>query len=182
MCGNIDTRHQHHKTTWPTVSWNLYVNNTDCKIYLNSLVKDSQNYVLHSDMCIFFTFYPFQCFLDYYLQLEDDVISPPNFLSAIDQFIKQQTKKWVTLQFSELGFIAKLYHTSDLNRFTRFLVDFYAQRPVDYLLTDFARLLDMKDMPLRKPTLFQHMGQYSSLVLSKSQKMSKFIDKYFKNG
>ncbi len=108
-------------------------------------------------------------------------MSAPNFLPAIDQFIKQQKKKWVTLQFSELGFIAKLYHTSDLDRFAHFLVEFYAERPVDFLLADFTRLLGAKDMPLRKPTLFQHMGQYSSLVLSKNQKMNKQKDKYFKN-
>lgn len=44
---------------------------------------------------------------DYYLHLEDDVISAPNFFAGIKSFIKQQKEAWVNLEFSTLGFIGK---------------------------------------------------------------------------
>jgi len=47
---------------------------------------------------------------EYYLQLEDDVLCAPGYVSDIRQFIeKHQRTVWAMLEFSELGFIGKLF-------------------------------------------------------------------------
>ncbi len=55
-----------------------------------------------------FMFWHGRTLSEYYIQIEDDVVCAPNFLSAIRDFIKSQKKKWITLEFSTLGFIGKL--------------------------------------------------------------------------
>ena len=51
----------------------------------------------------------------YYLNLEDDVISRPRFVTDIFRFISKSNRlienKWLMLEFSELGFIGKLFRT-----------------------------------------------------------------------
>ena len=47
---------------------------------------------------------------DYYLQLEDDVQCAAGFVKVIRHFIhKKQNSDWAMLEFSELGFIGKLF-------------------------------------------------------------------------
>lgn len=46
---------------------------------------------------------------DYYLQLEDDVECAVGFVRLIRDYIQKQTKVWAMLEFSELGFIGKLF-------------------------------------------------------------------------
>ena len=45
----------------------------------------------------------------YYLQLEDDVQCASGFVDSIRQFIQKQRSVWAMLEFSELGFIGKLF-------------------------------------------------------------------------
>ncbi|KAI4888773.1 hypothetical protein NFI96_015806 [Prochilodus magdalenae] len=99
----------------------------------------------------------------YYLMLEDDVGCSKGFLTAIRGHLKTQgSSPWVTLEFSKLGYIGKLYHSSDLQRLAQFLYLFYQEMPCDFLLTHFRTLL-MQDKVIRfRPSLFQHMGTYSS--------------------
>jgi alpha-1,3-mannosylglycoprotein beta-1,4-N-acetylglucosaminyltransferase A/B len=51
----------------------------------------------------------------FYLNLEDDVLSRPRFITDINRFIRTSDKlyenKWLMLEFSELGFIGKLFRT-----------------------------------------------------------------------
>ncbi|XP_056155956.1 alpha-1,3-mannosyl-glycoprotein 4-beta-N-acetylglucosaminyltransferase C-like [Lampris incognitus] len=101
----------------------------------------------------------------YYLQLEDDILSAPNYLSTIRKHIQEQEAKsiaWATLEFSRLGYIGKLYHSADLPLLVRFLFLFYQEMPCDWLLTHFRRLLTQTEQILFKPSLFQHMGTFSS--------------------
>lgn len=68
----------------------------------------------------------------------------------------------MTLEFSKLGYIGKLYHSRDLPRLAAFLLMFYQEMPCDWLLIHFRGLLAQRE-PIRfKPSLFQHMGYYSS--------------------
>ncbi|XP_063065203.1 alpha-1,3-mannosyl-glycoprotein 4-beta-N-acetylglucosaminyltransferase C isoform X2 [Engraulis encrasicolus] len=99
----------------------------------------------------------------YYLMLEDDVLCSKRFLSSIRQHVLQMgSKRWTTLEFSKLGYIGKLYHSSDLPLLARFLYLFYQEMPCDFLLTHFRTLL-MQDKVIRmKPSLFQHIGKFSS--------------------
>ncbi|XP_075061423.1 alpha-1,3-mannosyl-glycoprotein 4-beta-N-acetylglucosaminyltransferase C [Mixophyes fleayi] len=100
---------------------------------------------------------------DYYLMLEDDVRCSKNFLTAIKKVINSRKgSNWVTLEFSKLGYIGKLYHTHDLLRLAHFLLMFYQEMPCDWLLIHFRGLLAQKEAIRFKPSLFQHMGYYSS--------------------
>lgn len=101
----------------------------------------------------------------YYLQLEDDVSSSQHFLSTIRKRIQEQEAKsvtWATLEFSALGYIGKLYRSIHLPLLARFLFLFYQEMPCDWLLTHFRILLTQKEQILFKPSLFQHIGTFSS--------------------
>ncbi|XP_051961894.1 alpha-1,3-mannosyl-glycoprotein 4-beta-N-acetylglucosaminyltransferase C [Xyrauchen texanus] len=99
----------------------------------------------------------------YYIMLEDDVRCSKNFVSSLREHIRSMsTTKWVTLEFSKLGYIGKLYQSRDLPSLARFLYNFYQEMPCDFLLSHFRTLL-MQDKVIRfQPSLFQHMGTYSS--------------------
>ncbi|XP_066060198.1 alpha-1,6-mannosyl-glycoprotein 4-beta-N-acetylglucosaminyltransferase-like isoform X7 [Chamaea fasciata] len=99
----------------------------------------------------------------YYLMIEDDVWSARSFLTAIRRALaSQEGSNWATLEFSKLGYIGKLYRSSDLPRLACFLLLFYQEMPCDWLLVHFRQLLTQKDAIHFKPSLFQHMGLYSS--------------------
>ncbi|XP_077368095.1 alpha-1,3-mannosyl-glycoprotein 4-beta-N-acetylglucosaminyltransferase C-like isoform X2 [Festucalex cinctus] len=101
----------------------------------------------------------------YYLQLEDDVSSAKNFHSSIKKSVEEQEAKkttWATLEFSALGYIGKLYKSAHLPLLARFLFLFYQEMPCDWLMSHFRLLLTQKE-PIRvKPSLFQHVGTFSS--------------------
>ncbi|XP_014681774.1 PREDICTED: alpha-1,3-mannosyl-glycoprotein 4-beta-N-acetylglucosaminyltransferase B-like isoform X2 [Priapulus caudatus] len=126
----------------------------------------------------------------YYLQVEDDIVAKPQFTSTIRNFIVSQTSsEWFMLEFSQLGFIGKLFKTKDLGQLSEFLLMFHMDKPVDWLLDHllYVRLcLPDKDMGhcvrmkakqrIRyKPSLFQHVGTHSSL----KGKVQKLKDKDF---
>ncbi|KAM8861426.1 alpha-1,3-mannosyl-glycoprotein 4-beta-N-acetylglucosaminyltransferase C-like [Synchiropus picturatus] len=99
----------------------------------------------------------------YYMMLEDDVRCSRNFLTALKKVItSREGSYWVMLEFSKLGYIGKLYHSKDLPRLAHFLLMFYQEMPCDWLLIHFRGLLAQKDVIRFKPSLFQHMGYYSS--------------------
>ncbi|CAN9498999.1 unnamed protein product [Ophioblennius macclurei] len=99
----------------------------------------------------------------FYMMLEDDVRCSRNFLTALKKVItSREGSYWVMLEFSKLGYIGKLYHSKDLPRLAHFLLMFYQEMPCDWLLIHFRGLLAQKDVIRFKPSLFQHMGYYSS--------------------
>ncbi|NXG12863.1 MGT4C acetylglucosaminyltransferase, partial [Grallaria varia] len=99
----------------------------------------------------------------YFLMIEDDVWCAKSFLTAIRKALAfQEGSNWATLEFSKLGYIGKLYRSCDLPRLARFLLLFYQEMPCDWLLVHFRHLLTQKDVIRFKPSLFQHMGLYSS--------------------
>lgn len=101
----------------------------------------------------------------YYLQLEDDVSCAKNFLTTIKKRVQEQESKkanWATLEFSTLGYIGKLYKSVHLPLLSRFLLLFYQEMPCDWLLGHFREIMTQKEQILLKPSLFQHMGTYSS--------------------
>lgn len=117
----------------------------------------------------------------YYLQLEDDVSSAKNFLSTIKQRVNEQNAKkttWVMLEFSVLGYIGKLYKSAHLPLLARFLFLFYQEMPCDWLMTHFRMVMTQKETILFKPSLFQHMGSFSSFQGT----YNKLKDKDFEEG
>ena len=75
----------------------------------------------------------------FYVQLEDDVITKPNFVAIMREFALNKTEHWVVIDFSQLGFIGKMFSSSNLPSFIQFLLSFYNDKPGDWLLDDFIR-------------------------------------------
>lgn len=118
---------------------------------------------------------------EYYLQLEDDVSSAKNFLTTIRGRIEEQNSKkgtWAMLEFSALGYIGKLYKSAHLPLLARFLFLFYQEMPCDWLMTHFRELMTQRETILFKPSLFQHMGTFSSFQGT----FNKLKDKNFEEG
>ncbi|ELW66880.1 Alpha-1,3-mannosyl-glycoprotein 4-beta-N-acetylglucosaminyltransferase B [Tupaia chinensis] len=126
----------------------------------------------------------------YYVQLEDDIVAKPNYLSTMKNFALQQpSEDWVILEFSQLGFIGKMFKSLDLSLIVEFILMFYRDKPIDWLLDHIlwvkvcnpekdAKHCDRQKANLRirfKPSLFQHVGTHSSLA----GKIQKLKDKDF---
>uniref|UniRef100_A0A3P8US03 Zgc:101663 n=1 Tax=Cynoglossus semilaevis TaxID=244447 RepID=A0A3P8US03_CYNSE len=117
----------------------------------------------------------------YYLQLEDDVLASKNFLTAIKKHIVEQDAKketWAMLEFSVLGYIGKLYKSEHLPLLARFLFLFYQEMPCDWLMSHFRELLTQKQPIVFKPSLFQHMGTFSSFRGLYNKLKDKYFDEY----
>lgn len=117
----------------------------------------------------------------YYIQLEDDVTCGKNFVAGIRQYINLKTHDglWAMLEFSELGFIGKLFKSSDLEKLATFMTLFYEEQPVDWLMNYFRMSMGQGKIFLRKPTLFQHIGLKSSFDITKDNKLK---DRFFESG
>ncbi|XP_066174071.1 alpha-1,3-mannosyl-glycoprotein 4-beta-N-acetylglucosaminyltransferase-like protein MGAT4D isoform X3 [Sylvia atricapilla] len=125
----------------------------------------------------------------FYLQLEDDIIAKSDYIESIKSFAAQQSQDWMILEFSQLGFIGKLFKSEDLPLIVEFFLMFYKDKPIDWLIDHLlwvklcnpekdATHCEMEKSKLRiraKPSLFQHMGIHSSL----SGKVQNLKDKDF---
>ncbi|XP_018418915.1 PREDICTED: alpha-1,3-mannosyl-glycoprotein 4-beta-N-acetylglucosaminyltransferase-like protein MGAT4D, partial [Nanorana parkeri] len=128
----------------------------------------------------------------YYLQLEDDVVAKPQFFQSLIDFATQQTSdEWLILEFSQLGFIGKLFKCKDLPYVVEFFLMFYKDKPIDWLIDHYlwvkvcnpekdAKHCDRQKSNLRiryRPSLFQHIGTHSSLVGKIQNLKDKDFDK-----
>lgn len=131
----------------------------------------------------------------YFLMIEDDVITKPNFISKIFELIELSNRttvkeSWLMLKLCRLGTVATLFRSSNLRDISDFLYIFYDSKPVDWLLDNFlsTKYCSM-DWPHKKchkekekfklfvePSLFQHVGVVSSL----SGKLQTETDRNFK--
>lgn len=106
---------------------------------------------------------------DYYLLLEDDIVCATNFVAIIQSFVRQRKASWTTIEFSRLGSIGKLYHSSDLYKLAQFLLLFYDAMPTDWLLEAFHRSQGQEHGIVFRPSLFQHIGRISSFNSMETQ-------------
>ncbi|KAK1342318.1 hypothetical protein QTO34_015080 [Cnephaeus nilssonii] len=126
----------------------------------------------------------------YYVQLEDDIVAKPNYLSTMKNFALQQpSEDWMILEFSQLGFIGKMFKSLDLSLIVEFILMFYRDNPSTGSWTTFCGVDGNVALPLQKhcdrqkanlrirfkPSLFQHVGTHSSLA----GKIQKLKDKDF---
>ena len=111
----------------------------------------------------------------YYLHLEDDVITVKGYIDVIKSVISDQTERWTCLEFSELGMIAKLYHTNDLESLAKVVTLFYEEQPADYTFLHYNPLNLQFERLIIKPTIFQHVGKRSSLF----GKIQPLEDRFF---
>ncbi|CAN2388832.1 MGAT4 family member D [Pristimantis euphronides] len=128
----------------------------------------------------------------YYLQLEDDIVAKPDYFQSIKDFATQQpSDEWLILEFSQLGFIGKLFKCKDLAHVAEFFLMFYKDKPIDWLLDHYlwvkvchpekdAKHCDRQKSNLRiryRPSLFQHVGTHSSLAGKIQNLKDKDFDK-----
>ncbi|XP_072269268.1 alpha-1,3-mannosyl-glycoprotein 4-beta-N-acetylglucosaminyltransferase A [Pyxicephalus adspersus] len=126
----------------------------------------------------------------YYIQLEDDIVAKQNYFSTIKNFALQlSSEDWMILEFSQLGFIGKMFQAPDITLIVEFIFMFYKEKPIDWLLDHIlwvkvcnpekdAKHCDRQKSNLRirfRPSLFQHVGLHSSLA----GKIQKLTDKDF---
>ena len=50
----------------------------------------------------------------YFIQLEDDIVAKPDYLSFVHKAITSEPPGWLMLEFSSLGFIGKCFRDADL--------------------------------------------------------------------
>ncbi|XP_021368044.1 alpha-1,3-mannosyl-glycoprotein 4-beta-N-acetylglucosaminyltransferase C-like isoform X1 [Mizuhopecten yessoensis] len=115
----------------------------------------------------------------YYMQIEDDVLTAKSYLSQVKRFVKSRPSKikWFCIQFSHLGFIGKMFRAEDLQSIAEFLLMFYSEQPGDLLINYMKKIkTQFKDI-LMKPSLFQHRGVISSL----KDKKQFLVDKSFRD-
>ena len=75
----------------------------------------------------------------YFSKLEDDIITTKGYVSKIKNFtieLESKTKRWILINFSELGFIGKLFRNKDLRAFINFYLLFAQYSPVDVFLEE----------------------------------------------
>lgn len=112
----------------------------------------------------------------YYIQLEDDVITTSGYLGKIKNFVAYNLKKqWLFLRFSGLGFIGVLFKSSDLPKVAEFLLVLFDENPGDLLINDLKRIKGQVKDYRSRPSLFQHLGLVSSL----ENKIQKIQDRDF---
>uniref|UniRef100_A0A3Q0T929 Alpha-1,3-mannosyl-glycoprotein 4-beta-N-acetylglucosaminyltransferase A n=1 Tax=Amphilophus citrinellus TaxID=61819 RepID=A0A3Q0T929_AMPCI len=122
--------------------------------------------------------------------LEDDIVAKPNYFATMKNFALQlSSEDWMILEFSQLGFIGKMFQAPDLNLIVEFIFMFYKEKPIDWLLDHIlwvkvcnpekdAKHCERQKSSLRvrfRPSLFQHVGLHSSLA----GKIQKLTDKDF---
>ncbi|KAK2722337.1 alpha-1,3-mannosyl-glycoprotein 4-beta-N-acetylglucosaminyltransferase A-like [Artemia franciscana] len=126
----------------------------------------------------------------YYIQLEDDVLSLQDYVRRIKDYafeMEKAKRSWFVAEFCQLGFIGKMFHSSDLTYMIQFFTMFHNDRPADWLIdplfeTRFCPVDQKKCRAVKKnlwlrykPSLFQHVGTVSSL----KGKVQKLKDKAF---
>ena len=90
---------------------------------------------------------------------------------------RHNSKKWLVIEFCKLGFIGKMFKSSNLSMFIQFFITFFKDKPVDWLLSDVISTkvctpeMDAKACHIAKNekwiqypvNLFKHIGVHSSL-------------------
>ncbi|XP_060783260.1 alpha-1,3-mannosyl-glycoprotein 4-beta-N-acetylglucosaminyltransferase B-like [Neoarius graeffei] len=114
----------------------------------------------------------------YYIQLEDDIVAKSGYSESIMDYINNvNSEQWLFMEFSQLGFIGKLFRASDLPTIVDFFLMFHKDKPIDWLLDHIlwvkvcnpekdSKHCNNEKAKLKrtfKPSLFQHVGVHSSL-------------------
>ena len=119
----------------------------------------------------------------YYIHLEDDVISSPSFFPKLQDFINtQNVKPWAMLDLTIKGSKARVFHTSDLGNIASYFYLMYDEMPIDWLMSLWRRVKDENPKSILCPSsLFNHIGDRSSLQengLSGLKQKEPFFDQY----
>lgn len=121
----------------------------------------------------------------YFVQLEDDILTVPGYITIMKEFIEECDSRpvvydrypWFMIDFCKLGYIGKLFRSSDLPDMIAFIQIFFNDKPSDWLIDYFLitkfchydhdrKACDKEKNKIRlhkKPSIFQHVGKFSSL-------------------
>ncbi|XP_004700146.2 alpha-1,3-mannosyl-glycoprotein 4-beta-N-acetylglucosaminyltransferase-like protein MGAT4E [Echinops telfairi] len=106
---------------------------------------------------------------DYFLLLADNVFCGPKFVNHIQrQVTKMKSHPWILLEFSNMGFLGKLFHSRDLPLLAQFLLLFHAEKPLERLIPHFCALSVPKKPILCPPFLFYPRASYMTSDGNKS--------------
>jgi alpha-1,3-mannosylglycoprotein beta-1,4-N-acetylglucosaminyltransferase A/B len=106
--------------------------------------------------------------------LEDDVVAKPNFIHSIKQYIKSRPypEDWWIIEFSNLGFIGKLFKCEQLPFFVDFFLLFAKDKPIDWLYDIFLDLKFCKNSDSSVNKMFAFLS-------SSNFEFRFFISKFF---
>jgi len=102
----------------------------------------------------------------YYVQIEDDVLTERDYLKKIKNFIDMnRRRKWSLLEFGSRGFIGMMYRSSDLAKLAKFVRAYFWVLPVDFLHRFYNEfhLYGSHRWAIYEPPVFRHIGKVSSL-------------------
>ena len=101
----------------------------------------------------------------YYIHLEDDVISSPSFFPKLQDFINAQGSTfWPMLDVAVQGSVAKVYRSQQLGNIASYFYLMYDEMPTDWLMGVWRQIKEPKPEDRLPPaSLFQHIGDRSSL-------------------
>ena len=117
---------------------------------------------------------------DYFLQLEDDLVIDRGFFQFLMMQIQQRKDDpdWVSLEFSDLGFIGKLFRKTSLQDLIIYTKLFYRIKPIDVIYWAFVKmqaclpsydpercksLANEVAVPVHGKNFLHHVGRVSSL-------------------
>lgn len=160
----------------------LQIVETDTDLYPSAIEEETQiqehisnlpvklNPKQNLDFAILFL-YAFQKNMSkYYLQLEDDVCTSPNFVEDIKNFTQIRERKglafvpgpWTLKQFSPADFMGSLLRTENLDKFGKHLILFYDKSPLHSLFSSYSFSVVQFGKIVRRPSLFKHIGKHHS--------------------
>ncbi|XP_063469349.1 alpha-1,3-mannosyl-glycoprotein 4-beta-N-acetylglucosaminyltransferase-like protein MGAT4E isoform X1 [Symphalangus syndactylus] len=100
---------------------------------------------------------------DYFLLIEDNALFAPNFVTHIHSRVTtMKSNSWVLPEFSNIGFLGKLFHSRDLPLLAHFLLLLYKKKPLDSLISHFHTLLVQESPILCRPFLFYRRVSYTA--------------------
>ena len=119
----------------------------------------------------------------YYIHLEDDVISSPSFFPKLQEFINaQNVKPWSFLDATIKGSKAKVFRSQDLGNIASYFYLMYDEMPIDWLMGVWRQIKQPKPEDRLPPaSLFQHIGDKSSLKengMNGLKQKEPFFDEY----
>lgn len=101
---------------------------------------------------------------EYYMHIEDDVITCPNYDIYIFHEI-QKNQNWCTIHMAQGGFIGWLFHNNDLPRLSALFREFRDEMPPDWLIYHFVGIKKAtgKQHIQTSYSIFQHIGYERTL-------------------
>ncbi|KAL3870779.1 hypothetical protein ACJMK2_038822 [Sinanodonta woodiana] len=101
---------------------------------------------------------------EYYVHIEDDVITRQGYVREISDFINASGSSWSVLELSLVGAIGKVFRNDDLPKLVNLLTSFFEEQPVDYIFMYFKSITVQTKQYVRVPTVFKHIGAKCTLV------------------